>query len=165
MAAEQLCNSASVQPYIAEGQREVTGLAPIGDVQCKVRWDWLSTSMKAILDVKTTRSVDPLGFWYEFNRFGYGIQLALYRQVYEEIAQVRLPVVIVAVENQPPFCSVVYQIPEALLDQELRTIHMVVKKVRECLDSGDWPAFDYGVELPLSVPDYVMEVEALDWSE
>lgn len=165
-AAMSLCKDSAVQPYIASGISEVTGLAPLDGLPCKSRFDWLSTSEGAIVDVKTTRTIGPRRFWGEWSRYGYGIQLALYQQVYREIFGVHLPVVVVAIENCPPFSSVVYSVPDDLLEQYLGTVMDVIGKVKECLETREWPNFAHGKVLPLAVPDYAMDVaDTLDWSD
>jgi len=165
-AGVQLCQDAAVKPYISVGMKEVTGLAPIEGVPCKVRYDWLSASEHAICDIKSARSIGPLDFWYSFKRFGYGIQLAMYWHVYELITKRRLPVVVIAIENHPPFSSVVYEVPEELLERELEVVKRVAGKVRECLKSGEWPNFAGGQAMALALPDWEMnEVDQVDWSE
>jgi hypothetical protein len=165
-AGMEMVKNTAVQEYIAAGAREVTGLAPVKDLACKCRFDWLSVSRPAILDVKTTRAVGPLDFFYEWQRYGYGKQLALYSHLYEVITGEILPVVIVAVENKPPFCSVVYDIPSELLRRELELIFRVCETVKKCLDSDDWPSFAGTASLPLALPDWAMsEVDFVSWEE
>lgn len=164
-AAQELCKNEVVQEYIVAGAREVTGLAPVHDMACKVRYDWLSISKHAILDVKSTRAVGPVDFWFEFSRYGYGVQLALYHHVYKIITGDDLPVVIVAVENKPPFCSAVYEIPSELLRRELELIFRVCDTVRKCLDASEWPSFAIGI-LPLAIPDWAMQdCDLVSWEE
>jgi hypothetical protein len=165
-AAVELCQNVAVQPYIAEGAREVTGVASIGGLPCKIRIDWLSISRKCICDVKTSRDVSPLGFWYEFNRYGYGLQLAMYREVYRLITDKNLPVMIIAIENHPPFVSVMYEVPTELLDRELLVVKKCVAAVRQALDTGEWTSFAGNEVQPLAVPDWAMEpMDMVDWSE
>jgi exodeoxyribonuclease VIII len=164
-AASELCQNDVVQEYIAAGAREVTGLATVHDVPCKVRYDWLSVSKQSILDVKTTRSIGPVEFFYEWNRYGYGIQMAMYSHVYQAITGVALPVVIVAVENHPPFCSVVYEIPSELLRRDLEIVFRVCDTVKRCLDTNEWPSFASEAR-PLAVPDWAMEdCDLVSWEE
>lgn len=154
-----------VQPYIECGAAEVTGLAPICDVPCKVRFDWISISENCILDVKTTRDIGPLEFWWSFKRYGYGLQLAMYQHAYFRVTGNTLPVVIVAIENHPPFASVVYSIPDELLKRELSTVFKVCKSVRQALDSDHWPSFA-SEPMVLAIPDYEMqEADMVSWEE
>jgi hypothetical protein len=165
-AAIALVENEAVGEYIAAGAREVTGLAAVHDIPCKCRYDWLSISKHAILDVKTTRSIGPIEFWWEFKRYGYGIQLALYQHVYAVITGKHLPVVVVACENHPPFVSVVYAVPDELLRRELELIFRVCDVVRQCLETDLWPSFAGNTVLPLAIPDYEMEeIDFVSWEE
>jgi hypothetical protein len=166
-AAVELCSNATVQPFISAGAREVTGLAPICGLPCKIRIDWLSITNHCLCDVKTTRDVGPLEFWqHSFKTYSYGLQLSLYREVYRLITDQTLPVFIIAIENHPPFVSVVYEVPGDLLDHELRLVTRSVEAVKKCLLTGQWPSFARNEVLPLAVPDWALPHDDLvDWED
>lgn len=165
-AAQELCKYDEVKPFTEAGAAEVTGQAVIDNIPVKARYDWLSQSKDAIVDIKTSMHIGPIEFWRSFHSFGYGIQLALYREVYRLITDNQLPCFIIAIENHPPFCCVVYEVPGELLDLQLHLVHRVTKAVGECLETGQWPTFARGEVQPLAVPDWAMEeVDVLDWSE
>lgn len=163
-AAQILCEDPVVKPYIESGRAEVTGTTVVDTVPCKVRFDWLSESKDRIVDVKTAQDVGPDAFWRAWRRYGYGLQLALYQHVYELITDRYVPVVVVAIENHPPFCPVVYEVPEALLSRDLFIVQRVIERVRQCLEDARWPSFAT-TEQPLAVPDSEMEeVDVVVWA-
>lgn len=165
-AATELCRNEVVKPFVAAGGREVSVVADLGGLPCKARIDWLSISAHAIVDVKTTRAIAPLAFWYEFNRYSYGLQMAMYQEVYRIASGKHLPVFIIAIENKPPFSSVVYSVPQELLDRELRTVKKCVAAVRGCLETGQWPSWGGNEVQALEIPDWEMaEEDLVDWGE
>lgn len=163
-AATELLANDVVKPFVAVGAREVSVVAEVGGLPCKARIDWLSISAHAIVDVKTTRAIAPLAFYYEFKRYGYGQQMAMYQEVYRVASGKHLPVFLIVIENKPPFSSVVYSVPQELLDRELRTVKKCVGAVQKGLETGQWLAWGGNEVRALEIPDWCMQDEDLvDW--
>jgi len=162
-AAESFCDNPTIKPFTEAGAAEVTGQAVIEDVPVKARFDWISASREAIVDLKTSQSIGPRDFWGSWKRYGYGIQMALYREVYKLITGNTLPVYIIALENHPPFVSVVYEVPSELLDRDVMLVYRVCEAVRGCLERREWPSFADNDVVPLCVPDWEMEASVIDW--
>lgn len=165
-AAVAFCQVPEIKPFTECGIAEVTGQGVISDVPVKARYDWISQSRDCLVDLKTSMAIGPMDFWRSFKRYGYGIQLALYREIYRQISSIVLECFIIAIENHPPFSAVVYEVPGDLLDRDMALVRTVCDKVAECLEKDEWPSFSYGQVLPLLVPEWEMEsVDVLDWSE
>ena len=162
-AAEAFCECPVIKPFTEKGAAEVTGQAVIEDVPVKARFDWISASRECIVDLKTSQSVGPRDFWGSWKRYGYGVQMALYREVYKLITGNTLPVYIIALENHPPFVAVVYEVPVDLLDRDAMLVYRVCETVRGCLETGEWPSFAGQDIVPLCVPDWEMEASVIDW--
>jgi hypothetical protein len=129
-------------PYLATGQAEQvlqwkdrrTGL------QCKARLDWFNDA--AILDLKTARNACHMrNFARDAFELGYFHQAAFYQR---GLATVRgtaegPPVLLVAVEPEPPHDVAVYRVSEDALHFVNEDIHKLLERVAECRASDRWP--------------------------
>jgi hypothetical protein len=86
-----------------------------GVLNVKVRPDFFKPDLLG--DVKTTKAPDPKGFYWEFFKYGYDVQLALYRDVLRDFGHTIDKVTILAVGNGAPFCHEWYTIPEDILQK------------------------------------------------
>jgi len=86
-----------------------------GVVNVKIRPDFFKPNLLG--DVKSTKSPDPKGFYWEFFKYGYDIQLALYRQVLRDYGHTIDKTTILAVGNGAPYCHEWYTIPEDILEK------------------------------------------------
>lgn len=86
-----------------------------GIVSVKVRPDFFKPNLLG--DVKTTKAPDPTGFYYEFYKYKYDLQMALYRDVLRAYGHSIDKVVILAVGNNAPYMHEWYTIPEDVLEK------------------------------------------------
>jgi hypothetical protein len=163
-AAKMLLRSTEVEELTEHGKHEVTVFTPELDMQMRVRLDLISTSAKKLVDVKTAKDVTDFGFGCQFFELKYDVQLGLYRYVFRKVFGHDWPVAVIAIENVPPHDVVVYDIPDAVLDQGTEKAFDMMRRVRHCIDTGEWPGVSGGVVRPLLTPNWAMETE-VEWSE
>jgi hypothetical protein len=121
-----------------------TGLA------CKGRPDAVHS---AIIDVKSTSTIDERMFRSLATRMGYFNQLAFYRRGYRALTKMNLPCAILAVEVDPPHDIGVFVIDDDSLRVADEEIARLLAKVVECRKSGKWPG-RYDKAQALVMPDY-----------
>lgn len=139
-------------PLLAEpGRCEITlkWSHPGTGTKCKARLDKLSS---AIIDIKSTRDVSPIAFGRSAVNYGYGFQLAFYRDGVIVIED-RVPSVkIVAVQNCAPYDVAVYDVPDSVLTRGNAKIEKALELLSECTKSNKWPGIAPDVEVPLTLP-------------
>lgn len=155
--ADKVRHDPVAAPYIAKGSAEVSVFVGEFNMQCRGRIDWVSVSENAIIDIKTTRNIDPEAFGRDFRKFGYHMKLALYRRWFEKITGKRLPVFIIAVENERPYEVTVIPIPDAVLDQGEKIGLRILNNINIAIITRRWPGISNGELVPLHVPAWEME--------
>lgn len=119
---------------------------------CKGRMDYLCPE-PIIIDLKTTRDVRPFQFGNQAYKLGYHIKLAMYQDGYFALTGELAPVKIIAVENKPPYDCAIYSVPSDVLQQGAEDYARLMRRIRECEESGIWPGAVEG-EASLSLPTY-----------
>ena len=88
---------------------------PATGVLCKTRNDWLPDGHRMIVDLKTTRDASWEAVSKVFARYGYHVQAALYRRVYQLVTGNAAAFIHVVVESTPPHEVAFLELdPEAL---------------------------------------------------
>lgn len=136
------------------GESEVTMVAEVDGVLCRIRTDRMSTDRRLILDYKTSAmSVEPDRFGRtQMVSLGYYISASFYRRVVKVLHGVTPDYVFLAQETAPPYlCSLIGVDPSsyALGDQKVTS---GLNTWKECLRTGEWPAYPPRVcypELPM----------------
>lgn len=131
--------------YTIQWQDAITGLA------CKGRIDYVSDSRPAIVDLKTSRSIDARLFAATAARYGYHNQLAFYHDGYHASVGPKLPVVIVAVESEPPFDCGVFRVEDDELYCGQAEYRRLLDKLAFCRARDEWPG-RYAKEQRLTLP-------------
>ncbi len=135
-----------------------TGLA------CKGRLDWIA-SEGAILDLKTTTSIDPHAFAGHAWRMGYFHQASMYQEGYAVSSGMGtiLRYGIVAVEKDPPNACRLYWLDPDSLSRAWGEYQGWLRQVKDCITSDTWPG-PGPVESELAAPSWAMnEDEAVDF--
>lgn len=160
-AAQAFVAKPLVQALIQEGQPEVTVFKVVDGIQCRGRLDWIRVPKlgRVIVDLKSTKSVAPKSFGYDFFRYHYDIKLGLYRSWFDQIVRPAqaTPVTVIALEKEPPYEITVNPIPDAVLDYGAEKGRKIIKRVRQCIETGVWPGLDNDEEFYLYVPHAEME--------
>jgi exodeoxyribonuclease VIII len=150
--------------YLAGGRGEQTVTwthksPPIADLPswqfaCKGRIDFLA-DCGFLVDLKSTRDASPSGFGRECMRYEHHAQLAFYRDGYEAMTGVRLPVVIVAVEAAAPHVVQVYRVGEDALELGRERYASLLAQLRVCREESRWDGYA-GAEMELELPHWAM---------
>jgi hypothetical protein len=155
-AAQGFLRNSRVKELIAAGQAEQTVLAVEGDIQCKGRLDWVSTSEHVLTDLKTTAAIEPGLFGKTFFNFGYDISLGTYRRWLNSVTGDRWPVEVIVLESKPPYDVAVIPVPDAVLDAGADKAMALIAKVRHAIEVDEWPGIAQDQPMPLVIPYYVM---------
>lgn len=124
-------------PFVREWQRriEAVEVSAVGDAwgfRMKGRVD--AQTPDPIVDLKKVRSGDARGFTNAVMGFGYHIQAAVYRQLFD-----RERMVLLTVEDAPPFDVVPYELSPTFIRLGEREAKDLIARVRECEAAGVWP--------------------------
>lgn len=114
-----------------------------------------------IVDLKTARSIDGRQFGSAAAKYGYHMQLAHYRNglaVVLGIPVTDIDVVIIAVENTPPYDVGVFRLDEAALAPGEDAISEAIETLARCRETGDWPG-RYETEQVLELPRWIYPEE------
>jgi len=140
MAAGVLSHDLARQ-LLAKGVAEAVVRTEWRGVFCQIRLDFFSQLPgAAIVDLKTADDLT----WFEADarRYGYSHQLAFYRSVLAEAAQVdprELPVSLIAVEKKEPFRAGVWRIGQDVLAVAQKENEEAVKRLMRCRENAFWP--------------------------
>jgi len=147
----------AVAELLAKGRPEISLFwrNPPTGVECKGRLDWIAGN--AILDLKTTTSIDEGWFSQQAWKMGYFHQSAMYQEGYAVTSGkgVMLPFGIVAVERTAPHACRLYWLDEDSMERAWNEYVNWLEKVLECTTSGNWPGPE-PVEERLSAPAWAM---------
>ncbi len=156
-AAHGFLRNSRVQALISAGQAEQAVLWTEGDVQCKGRLDWVSTSQHVLTDLKSANDISDKLFGAAFFRYGYDIKLGLYRRWLQGVTNDRWPVEVIALESKPPYDVATIPIPDAVLDAGVDKALAIIADVRQAIATGQWPGVAGNELYPLCVPYWEME--------
>jgi hypothetical protein len=123
-------------------------------LKLKCRIDKLIPKL-AILEIKTTRSIQPGRFATSCAQLAYQIQFALYADAVAAAGYGSLPFYVVAVENEPPYEVVLYEAKEEdILSFGRLQYEDALDIVAACQNYGKWPGFASEETLNLKLPDW-----------
>jgi len=139
---------------------------PQTGIECKGRLDWIA-GRSAILDLKTTTSVDEGWFSQQAWKLKYFHQAAMYREGFAVSSSrgIVLPFGIIAVEKKPPYACRLFWLEEESLERAHEEYLSWLEKVRDCTETGVWPGPE-PVESELSAPAWATSTgteEAIDF--
>ena len=92
----------------------------------------------AIVDLKTSISVNPRKFAASCLQYGYHRQQAWYVDGFEAYSSEVRPFVFVAVKKSPPYTCMVYELEPAFVELGRRQIREALREIVERTKSGDW---------------------------
>lgn len=158
-AAERVAKHELAQEWINRDlaliERPITWVDPYSKLPCKARPDSVHS---AIVEVKSTNTVDERDFIRNASKMGYFGQLAFYRRGYRELTKMWLPCAIVAVEVEAPHDIGVFVVDEDSLRVADDEISRLLSKVAECTKTGKWPG-RYDAARPMSMPPWARNEE------
>jgi exodeoxyribonuclease VIII len=118
--------------------------------QMKARPDWLLPSC-GIIDIKTCEDARPAAFARSVWNYLYHIQAAVYREGVHMTKGSLLSFIFIAVERNPPFGIMVYEMDEKTLELADSEVDRCIRVYENCLASGIWPNYPPDIK-PLSLP-------------
>lgn len=147
--------------WLRGGSAEVTMLwthvapdiehCPGFSIYCKGRMD-IAQGVSALVDLKSCRDASPEAFQRQCWNLGYHEQAAYYQDGYAAVnGGVRVPYVLVAVENHAPYAVQVYQVPDRVLEVGRESYRSLLERLNECRSQNRWPGYAEGpleLELP-----------------
>ena len=108
---------------------------------CKCRPDILHAN--CVADLKTTKSANSRMFQYSMRDYGYHIQAAM---IYEGLKAVTgkeyKDFIFIAVEKEPPYATVCYQLDELALLQGVSDFKSSLQHLKECKAAYSWPSYE-----------------------
>lgn len=126
---------------------------PETETPCRVRPDWYS-SRDFIVDLKTTASAAPRAFGFSAAKYRYHVQAALYMDAfYHSFGEYPAGFVFIAVEKEPPYICACYLATPAMLDAGGNAYLQDLRRIKECQESGIWPAYGDGL-MDMLFPNY-----------
>jgi len=137
---------------------------PQTGMECKGRLDWIA-SERAILDLKTTTSIDEGWFSQQAWKMKYFHQAAMYREGYAVSSGrgIILPFGIIAVERKPPHACRLFWLDEDAMERAHDEYITWLEQVRFCTEKGVWSG-PLPVETELKAPGWIMSREdAIDF--
>jgi hypothetical protein len=109
-------------------------------VWLRARLDWMF-DRPIIGDYKSTRSANPLSFAKSVADFGYHIQDAFYRRVYEAVTGEYPKFVFVVQEKDAPYLVTVCELDHDSVQSGHAMVQHAIERYRDCTESGVWPAY------------------------
>ncbi len=140
------------------GQSEISAFAkdPRTKLKLKTRPDRavMGSQSDILLDLKTTQLADEDSVVRSIARYGYHIQEAFYRHVWQLATNKKVSrFVFLFVEKEPPFACCLYEIPESFLDEGIACMNIALDRYKEAEEIGKYP--DYPNEVvSLKIPNW-----------
>lgn len=145
-------------PLFVDGMAEQTIVWDEGGVQCRARLDWLRTDFACIDDLKKARTAQPRRFHKSMWQLGYPIQAAFYIRGCRAAFGVEPVFRWVAIEPDPPYAMSVHVLSPKALASANTQVDLALTLWRECLETGEWPAYPQTV-LTVDPPAWLQEEE------
>lgn len=153
MAKSVLSHETAAAFFSGPGQNEISIVWEESSVLCKARIDRISkiNESPVVGDFKTARTADRRSFEKAIYDFGYHVQGAHYLAGLEVLYPVPAGApdrsyVFIVVENQPPYCTAVYELEDVALDEGKTFRDQYLKQWKECMASGVWPGYSSGMD-------------------
>lgn len=150
-------------PEIADCQeKEFTILFEVDGVECKARFDSVSTTDHIIYDLKTCEDASPKGFSSAVRKWGYHIQRHFYSMAYKAEFGVWPEFKFVAVEKSGSNHAAVYDLNDKADSIAESIIMASVQKYKICTETGVWPGYKNATLSPFGENEIVHSVDDLD---
>lgn len=113
---------------------------PVTGLKCRFRVDILREDLSILPDIKTTRDASREAFSRSIWNYGYATQLMFYAMGVEQIHGKKPDTLcFVAVENQAPFETTVWEMDEAMKSRGELEVRHGLDVIAACVKSGKWP--------------------------
>jgi hypothetical protein len=112
---------------------EETGL------QFKVRPDIWSNKM--IVDLKTTKDLNPMSYSCSAHKYGYYLQCWMFFEACEAIGKPIDMFVHLVIEKEEPYVPAVFVMGEKSINFGREQFNTYKRKIKECMETDKWPAY------------------------
>lgn len=154
-----------VMRYLESGDPEISmawttsvirAIGPPEVFNCKGRADWYThvDGKPCLVGLKTARDHRHFIFGSAAARLGYHLQWAFYFDGYATITGNEPRMVEIVVESGGPHDSVVYAIPDEIIQQGREEYTTLLRLYAQCNESGEWPGVYQGEQI-LSLPSWI----------
>ena len=116
------------------GVDEETGLKIKCRPDCITEWN----GNHILIDYKTASDVENMKFYKDSIKFGYDLQLAMYRDILKQNTGLDYEVVIIAQEKTAPYVTNVFQLSENYLENGRKLYKEKLKVYKECAETDNW---------------------------
>lgn len=128
---------------------EVSALGEFAGLPFKARTD--ARTSDPLVDLKLTRSCDPATFTRTVLSFGYYMQGAIYRELFN-----RDRFMLIAVEDRAPFDVIAYELAPSMLRHGEREARLLVNEWKQCESRQCWPGRS-DEPVTLELPDWIAD--------
>ncbi len=145
---------AKASSYLVGGHAEVTIVWEDEEtgLMCKGRLDFLRDDGTPA-DLKTTRNIEQFWFSKDCATNQYHVQAAMYSDGAAALTRKESDVfALIAVESSAPFDVVPYLLHEDVTGPGRDAYRQLLRRVKECRASGEWPGYANGSEMALTLP-------------
>lgn len=124
-------------------------LALPGESEFSIRWTDEETGLDrrarldrvndlAIVDLKTSISVNPRSFENSVVKYGYMRQASFYKTAMMAYADIDLPFCFIAVQKSPPYACNVFELSAEFLEVGRRQIQSALREIADRMKTGNW---------------------------
>jgi exodeoxyribonuclease VIII len=138
-------NSAYATPFVSKllsGEKELSfwGVDEETGLKIKCRPDCITewNGKHILIDYKTASDVENMKFYRDSIKFGYDLQLAMYREILRQNTGHDYMVVIIAQEKTAPYVTNVFQLSENYLQNGEVLYKEMLKVYKECEETDNW---------------------------
>lgn len=111
-------------------------------IVCKARIDAHNAVPQAVaIDAKTTDDARKFSFRRQFRKQDYDLQAAHYRAALKAFYGTDFTFLFAAVESKAPHATRVFGLSEAILEDGEAKRRLCLSRLKACMDSGSWPAY------------------------
>lgn len=138
---DSVINHPDAFALLKNGVTEISGYYtdPETGIACRIRPDFLSFDLMALVDLKTTVESEETAFARTIKNMRYDLQISMYGEGAEIISRKKVEHhVFIAVENEPPHETDVYTADPVLLEKGREGYHKALRDLRRCIDSGEY---------------------------
>lgn len=113
---------------------------PGSGVWLRSRLDWM-TDRALIVDLKTSKSANPSSFARSAADYGYHVQDAFYRRIYQAITGDWPQFVFVVLEKEPPYLVSICELDDDAVAYGASLTQQAIERYRDCAEAGIWPGY------------------------
>lgn len=144
--------------------RECSVFAGLFGVACRSRIDAMTPDSQIVVDIKSTAGLAStremeMAVW----KFGYGLQMCVYREMLRANGREPEAMIIIAVEKSVPHAVQCFVLEPDVLDLHVPRLERLLHKWAETIGSHTYPAWSQSDFTPIGVPDWAkrdLELEA-----